>query len=112
MDDTDMIADVRRAKEWLDQSCTSFRELGERLAEIERAYSSRSGGFAQIPLARTEADTRLRQRGQRNFDALGVHELERDRGRPVRVFADRGASAGRYGVSASTGKGLADAGKN
>ena len=55
MDDTDMIADVRRAKEWLDQSCTSFRELGERLAEIERAYSSRSGGFAQIPLARTEA---------------------------------------------------------
>src|SRR5262249_26476447 len=41
-----------------------------------------------------EADARLRQRGQRNLDAVAIHQLERELRRPVRIPADRWTAPG------------------
>ena len=55
MRDLTVIADVRHAKEWLDNACSTMQELGEQLAAIERAFVARNGEFASVPRNRSEA---------------------------------------------------------
>ena len=40
-----------------------------------------------------KSDPGLRQRGERDLDAVGVHDIERERRGPVRIFADGGTAA-------------------
>jgi len=42
-----------------------------------------------------EADAGLRQRRERDLDAVRIHHVERERWRPIRIFADGWASSGR-----------------
>ena len=50
----------------------------------------------QRPRARlvAEADAGLRQRGERDLDAAGVHQFERELRRPVRILADGRTATG------------------
>src|SRR6516225_5683348 len=43
---------------------------------------------------RAEADAGLRQRGERNLDAVRIHQIERELWRPFRIAADGGAASG------------------
>ena len=62
-----------------------------KLARILVAAPRQRGGLGGI----AELHARLRERGQRELDAILVHQLERALGRPLGVAADRGPGTGR-----------------
>jgi hypothetical protein len=88
------------------QRVQRMADLGERKIEIAHwngRKSSEPGGPARNELGsvfvaaagkrlhgfrRAETDARLRQRGERQFDPMRIHDIERDLRRPIRVLAD------------------------
>lgn len=54
MTESNLIDDVRAAKESVDVQSANFQELGARLRAIEQAYRARTGNFSSLPNDRPE----------------------------------------------------------